>query len=275
MNPLAANLRRLWWVPLLLILVGDLWFLVLYRSGLSGLVMNRPFLAYGPMALHLVPRLILFAVVWPRLREGGGFQSLIAVQAALPLVFFAIARFLIPTLVAQGLVGGLGLRLVVTHLHTALELACLAGAFRLRVAEPEEGELGVTTSAGLALLAAGEFTLGLGPILALLFGDPLLEEVSEGQATRAGRAAFVSVILLPAMAFLRVFAFQGGLGWAGGVAFLQVPALIAAALIWLRVARRLGPEGRIWRVLTLLTLALVALGILAFFAILWAFSGSR
>ncbi len=273
MTPLAITLRRLWWVPLLVILAGDLWFLVLYRSGLSGLVMNRQFLAYGPFALHLVPRLILFAVVWPRLREGGGFQALIAVQAALPLLFFAVARFLIPTLVAQGLVGGMGVRLLITHVHTLLELGCLVGAFRLRISDPEEGELGVTTSAGLALLAAGEFTLGLGPILALLFRDPLLEEISEGRAARASCAAFISAIVLPTAAFFRVFGLQGGLGWAGGVAFLQVPALIAAAFIWLREARRLGPEGRIWRVFTYLTLALVPLGILAFIAILLAFRG--
>lgn len=273
MIPLAFRLRRLWWVPLLVILAGDLWFLLFFQAGLSGLVLNRQALAYVPFVLHLVPRLALFAVVWPRLREGGPFQTLIAGQAALPLVFFALSRFLMPLLVARGLLGGLGLQVLVAYAPTLLELGCLAGAFRLRTADAQEGELGVAASTGLALLGSGELALGLAPLLALAFRDPLLEEFSEGKASRASFAAFLSILALPVGALLRIFIFRGGLGWNGGVAFLQVPALIGAALGWLHVARRLGPEGRIWRVLTYLTLALAVLAGVAFLLLLLAFRG--
>ncbi len=274
MPTLAANLRRLWWVPLLVMLAGDLWFIVLFRAGLPDLLRLRQLLIYGPLALHLIPRLLLFAAVWPRLKDGGPFQTLLAVQGALPLGFLAASRLLVPILVGRGLIQGWPLQAALHFLPPALELILLSLAFRTRPRAGEEGELSVTASAGLALLGGGPLAMGLMPLLARLQGDPLLEEVAGRDARRASRAAFMTAAFLPLGLFFQVFR-GGGLRWMAGLGLLQVPTLLLGAVIWLREARRLGPEGRVWRVLTILALTLLPLALLAAGGILYVLSGLR
>lgn len=266
----AAALRRLWWVPVLGLVAGDLALFVLLQGPLEALPARRTLLRYLPLALHLLPRVALFAWAWPRLGEGGAYQTLLAAQAALPLLHLALAWGVVPTLVARGLLAGpllwTGLRL----LPPLLELGALALAFRLRASHPEEAELAVPLSAAFAVLGGGWLALGLLPLLAAAFGDPLREELCQGSATRASLAGFLTLLALP-LALLASLGPPWGRSLLGfPLGWLPLPALLLGAWNWTRLGARLGPAGRGWRILTRLGIALLGLLLLAALLILWA-----
>lgn len=266
----AATLRRLWWVPILGLVAADLALFILLQGSLEALPTRRALLRYLPFTLHLLPRLALFAWAWPRLREGGAYQTLLAAQAALPLLHLALAWGVVPTLVARGILAGpllwTGLRL----LPPLLELGALALAFRLRAPHPDEAELAVPLSAAFAVLGGGWLVLGLLPLMAAAFGDPLREELSEGSPSRASLAGFLTLLALPLALLASLGPLWGRsllslpLGW------LPLPALLLGAWNWTRFGAGLGVAGRGWRVLTRLGIALLGLFLLAALLILGA-----
>lgn len=274
MTPDALRLRRFAWVPLVALGASELALLVLLRGPVEGLLSRRHLLWYLPLALHLLPRLALFAWVWPRLREGGPFQALLAAQAALPLLRFGLARWGLPALVAQGALQGIGLQ-AVALLGPLLELTALGLAFHLRRREPEEGSLAVLASAGFAVLGGGWLALGLLPGLATRFRDPLREHLCADSARAASLAGFLTLLALPLAAWgLTAFGLPTALRGQPLAAWLALPALALGAWSWTRLGARLGPAGRGWRVLTRLGLGLFLLGILGLIALVAGLRGA-
>lgn len=272
-----ARLRRLWWAPFLVLLLLDLVWpsagRLLYGSHLA----FAPVLVWAPAALLLGAELALLSVVWPRLREGGAYQVLLGLQAALPLLWIVAGRFgLYRWLAATGHDLGLGF-LLFALLRDLAQVGFLAGAFHLRGQEPEDGALGVLASAGLVVLGGGWIGVGLGSLLALIWRDPLPSELfgeGEAGAARASLAGFLMLLAAPVVAAASLLAL-GGISsrLAGG--WLAGPALLLGAIAWTLLGARLGSGGRVWRILTWVLLGVVLLVLALLVALIVAFAGHR
>lgn len=93
----ALRLRQAWWAFVLanLLLDGLAPWLIrhLYMAGSA----HAPVLLWLPFGLHMVFRLATVGVLWPSLKEGGRIQTLLLLQAALPLASLAFGRWVVPS----------------------------------------------------------------------------------------------------------------------------------------------------------------------------------
>ncbi|HJU83306.1 MAG TPA: hypothetical protein VJ600_03775 [Holophagaceae bacterium] len=270
-----ARLRSFWWAPFLVLVLLDLFWPVVQSLGpgrIQGLV---PVLIWIPAALLLGAELALLSGVWTRLKEGGAFQVLLGLQAALPLLWIVAGRFgLYRWLAGVGIGSGLGLLLFALFRDLA-QVGFLAGAFHLRGQEPEDGPLGVLASAGLVVLGGGWVGVGLGSLLALFWKDPLPSELcgeGEAGAGRASLAGFLLLVAAPVVAIGWVIAWRTArMGMQGQ--WLTGPALLLAAFAWTLMGSRLGSGGKVWRILTWVFLGVALLLVLLMIALLFSFSG--
>ncbi|HJW08610.1 MAG TPA: hypothetical protein VJ483_03200 [Holophagaceae bacterium] len=278
-SELLPQHRRFWWAPLALLLVVGL---------VNPLMIGGPFaldpvllrvLVWVPFGVLMAAQLTLVGLVWDRFPEGNPFQVLLGVQAALPLVMALAGRFLLPALLAGG--HGIAIYGLWNAAHGVAELALLAGAFHLRRADPESGALGVTVSAALAALGGGWTAVGLAPLLALFWKDPLPSELCGSlddparAATCASLTGFLTMLAAPLLVILPLLLRRGSGNMGYGVEWLTGPALLLGALAWASLGARWGREGLVWRVLTRigvgLLLAVMAIAIL----VIIAFAGHR
>ena len=272
-----ARLRRLWWVPFLMLVLLDLVWPAASRFLYGSHLAFMPVLIWAPAVLLLGAELALLSAVWPRLKEGGAFQMLLGVQAALPLIWIAIGRFgLYRWLAAAGPGMGAGF-LLFALVRDLAQVGCLAGAFHLRGQEPEDGSLGVLASAGLVVLGGGWVGAGLGSLLALIWKDPLPSDLCGEGESGAARASLVGFLLLlsaplvTAALLLATSAYRANLMGE----LLAAPALLLGSIAWTLLGARLGTAGRVWRVLTWVLFGFVALALALLVVLILAFSGRR
>lgn len=254
------TILRYWWAPLLLLIALELLPLrVILMLGFEGL-------AWLPMGIRVVCQVALLIWVWPRLQPRSPFKVLLIagiLQIGLQVVAW---RYLDPWLNHPG--QQVAMRWVWASLliSPTVEVILLSLAFWLGRKQPEDASLGVATAAALGIMRGGWMIVGLGPLVAALWRDPLLFELCGGQADqeRAARnASWVGLfsligtlfILLPLGAWSSSVTLLG----AGGVALL---AMLVGAAMWAVLGARWGRAGTVARTLTWIGLGLVALVIL-------------
>lgn len=271
-NEDLAPLRRFWWLPLLVfMLLQVVWPLCIWTLWAA---IDGPhkvlFLAvrWAPTALLLGADLAWLTVFWPKLKSGGVYQTLLGLQAAMPLAWgflwlsglgrWAAAHAMSPAFYP--------LLLLPVPL---MEIALLAGALSLRRREPAEAPAAVMASAGLVMMNGGWIGVGLGSVLAWIWKDPFPSDLcGEGGAARR-RAAFIS-FAFPVAAFVQAALplFQKQDAISGFLrALWMVPPLYLGGLAWDRMAARMDARGRaksvwIW--------ILAALGLLLMFGVMVA-----
>jgi hypothetical protein len=277
----ASALRRYWWAFLLATLAFDLLLPLFYRFSYEAGMGRMQVLIWIPLAIRVAARVALVALIWPSLKEGGRVQTLLALQAAIPLAAVALSRFLLPALFSRMSLSGSYLYLLSMGLPLIAEVAALCTAFWLRPQEPEEGELGVAASAGLAVLGEGWIAVGLLPLLTRIMKDPFLHELTgahEDAERAASRASLTGFLLLFGSPLLVWSTFRpGAFGFTfGGIRmWLLVPSLLLGSILWCRLGASLGAAGKVWRVLTWVLLGLCVAALLAGLFLLMALSGGR
>lgn len=246
-----ARLRRLWWLPLLVLLlldlawpmgIGALW-LALDRSH----PMMLQALRWGPTALLLGAEIAWLASIWPRLKVGGAYQALLGLQAALPLAW-AAAWYVFLGRWAAGHSRSL-LYEPLKVLAPLMQLACLAAAFSLRRRERDAAPVAVMASAGLLVMDGGWIGIGLGSVLAWVWKDPLPSELCGEGAAAAKRVSIIGFSLLAGavvMAVQVIFPRWLSLGgsWDLMGALKAVPCLALGGLAWSGMGARMGARDR-------------------------------
>lgn len=267
-----APLRRLWWLPLLTVLVlgfawAPLWFFIDRLHPL-------PFQAYGwsHTALMLGVEIAWLVPVWPRLKVGGAYQVLLALQAAMPLAW-AVAGHLF-----LGRWGAAHSRTLLFEtlalVGPLVQIACLAAAFSLRRLEREGASMAVMASAGLLVMLVGWIGIGLGSVLAWIWGDPLPSDlcgegaVAPKRASTIGYACLVAAVVLAVLGvFPRWTHLSGSSDFLGTL--VSVFSLALGGLAWSGMGARMGARDR---ALTAWAWILILLGFPLMLAVLFLFA---
>lgn len=266
MDPDAhSSILNFWWVPILVILGMDLlpyWFLISHGPS---------WILWAPWALLVGAQIAFTAWMWPRLSRATAFRMLLVADLGLEALRVGFWHVVSKRALQFGYGPISGLEWIQLLLGPGIELVLMSLAFGLARRKAETAAEGVAAVTGVALVRGGWVVVGLGPLLAWLWRDPLPFELCGGgkdQARAAWKASLTGLLYLIA-AFLLPLLIWAGSRLELGRGLLSIASMLVGALAWAWMGGRWGRPGFCIRVFIGVGLVFAALitGLFIWFAL--------
>lgn len=257
----GLNLLRFWWAPLLLVLGLELvpMQLLVHSGNLWAL--------WIPSGVLLACQIGLLIWVWPLFPSNSPFKFLLVAGMVMEVLQHLGWRYLVHPSFHPGMGLRDGWRWVGLFASPLVELILLSCAFWIARRHAKEASFGVATAAAMSVMRGGWLMVGLTPLLATLWKDPLPFELcggQEGQERAARAASLVGLLSLVGTCFvllpLGIWSSTVSMLGAGG---LGLGAMLIGSAVWAVLGARWGRSGKVARILTW-----VGLGFLAALAVL-------